>query len=226
MPRTITYRSLWMCIAAMWLQQSAAAAQIIVTITGTVDYGADQTGVFGVPHTDIKGEGFTLVYTFDDTKAPETFSFCTGIPCGSMTSGSGLGSPGTAVLSIGSGSFRFGTLGAIYSNSSVQQSAPPNNSAIYYLVTENDEIHSSDSVQIQIFPPYNAPPLTTNYDWRDSFSHSQFGNGTYGQFAIELAVWPKNSCGPPVVVLEKTADSLPRLDRWSWDLRQFVCPRK
>jgi hypothetical protein len=47
-----------------------------------------------------------------------------------------------------------------------------------------------------------------------------------GWAEIASGVWPKNSCGPPVVILEKTAESLVASDRWSIRRRQLVSPRK
>ena len=193
-------------LLTMCLCQPAAATQIIVTITGTVTYGLDQTGVFGVPETDLKGKSFTLVYTFDDTKAQEVISYCSGIPCGSMTSGAGPSSPGTAVLTIGSGSFRLGVFnGGSYATSSVVQSAPPTYSTVYYQVSDYT-FGFSDAVQFSIAPFSGEPPLTTDYDWRGSFSYNlQFSNGTEGGFESEVrADLP-------------TVDSCRRASRfWAW----------
>ena len=49
---------------------------------------------------------------------------------------------------------------------------------------------------------------------------------TAGLKQSPVPVWPKNSCGPPVVILEKTAESLLASDRWSIRCRQLVSPRK
>jgi hypothetical protein len=51
--------------AAMLLATSAQAAIHTVTITGVVDSGYDQTGIFGVPDAVLSGLAFTSVYKYD-----------------------------------------------------------------------------------------------------------------------------------------------------------------
>ncbi len=175
---------LMLCLAGAGAQK-AAATEVIVTITGTVQYGIDQTGVFGPPEMDLTGKAFKLVYSFDDTKVPSTIAYCSGIPCESMAIGSGASSPGTAVLTIGSGSFRFGTFGGgAYASGEVEQSASSTFSSMYY--EAGDYTYGfSDSVQMSIASPDGAPPMTTNYDWRGSFFfNSQFSSGSGAHFGI------------------------------------------
>src|ERR1700677_4519083 len=95
----------------------SSVSSVVVTITGTVSYGLDQTGVFGPAQTDLTGRSFTLVLTYDN-KGQQSTQNCSGVPCTSMVSGSGSSSPGTALLTIGSGSFKFGTFdGGAYASS-------------------------------------------------------------------------------------------------------------
>ena len=177
-----------LCLLAGGLPTIAEAAQVVVTITGTLNGGMDQTGVFGAAHTDLTGKAFKLVYTFDDTKGQETVSNCNGVPCVSVVTGAGASSPGTAVLTIGGGSFSFGTFnGGADANSEVSQSAPPNYSSVYYLVNEHSTYFSA-AVEISISPASGTPPLTTNYDWRGSFSDSQLNPNSGGQCGISQAI--------------------------------------
>ena len=45
--------------------QPASAATILITYTGTVSSGTDETGVFGAAATDLTGKAFTSVYTLN-----------------------------------------------------------------------------------------------------------------------------------------------------------------
>ena len=125
-PSSLVCLSLIAWFLTMCLPEHTSAAQIVVHITGTVNYGIDETGVFGSPNANLVGERFTLVYTFDDTKVQDTPVYCTGgVPCGSSASGTGPSSPGTAVLTIGNGSFRFGTYdGGTVANSKCKPIGP------------------------------------------------------------------------------------------------------
>jgi hypothetical protein len=100
----------------------ARAADVTFTITGMVSSGSDTTGVFGFPpNASLAGKSFTLVFTFDDTKGTQTvFDTDQGLPYAStITTNQATGSsPGTAVLTIGGGSFSFGTSAQAVSGSS------------------------------------------------------------------------------------------------------------
>jgi hypothetical protein len=52
--------------AALCAPQPAEAAQILVTVTGSVSSGNDLTGVFVGVGANLKGYPFTLTYIFDD----------------------------------------------------------------------------------------------------------------------------------------------------------------
>ena len=52
-------------LAGGLIVQPASAATILITYTGTVSSGMDETGVFGAAATDLTGKAFTSVYTLN-----------------------------------------------------------------------------------------------------------------------------------------------------------------
>jgi hypothetical protein len=100
------------------LPLSSIASQIQITVTGVVGSGVDDSGVFGPQNGDIATEPFSLVFTFDDTKGMQAVETCGGIPYFVSITNTGSSNPGTATLTIGSGSFTFGVLNASYGASS------------------------------------------------------------------------------------------------------------
>jgi hypothetical protein len=67
--------------------------------------------VFGfAAGTPLAGKNFTVVYTIDDRKGAQGVNYnSNGVPYGSYIKNSGLNNPITAVLTINSWSFSFGT---------------------------------------------------------------------------------------------------------------------
>jgi hypothetical protein len=54
------------------LPHLATAQLVTVTITGTVEGGFDQTGVFGfAPNSNLAGQDYTLVFTIDGSKGQQ-----------------------------------------------------------------------------------------------------------------------------------------------------------
>jgi hypothetical protein len=92
--------------------REAVASTVTVTITGTVFSGEDYSGVFGfAPSTDLHGQPFSLVYTFDDTKGAQITNTYGSVVCHTSIVNTPTSNPGTAVLKIGSGTWNlFGTL--------------------------------------------------------------------------------------------------------------------
>jgi YD repeat-containing protein len=160
------------------LPNVAEAAIITVTITGTVGSGTDTSGVFGPPNTDLTGQNFIVVFTFDDSKGTETVnngitnssSICGGsgsVLCESEDAGATYPgtsqqasqlSPGTAVLTINGISYSFGTSSAIPSSinnypatsSSVSRVVPPAGSEAQFVVGD-------------VYPPVSVN-LSSGYD--------------------------------------------------------------
>lgn len=50
------------------LASEVSAVTITVTYTGTITQGYDASGVFGPPKSDLGGDAYKLVFTFDTTK--------------------------------------------------------------------------------------------------------------------------------------------------------------
>jgi hypothetical protein len=111
------------CPLMIWLGMTyvpprARAAQVVVTVTGTVDYGTDGNPnsnppgagkTFGGP-ASLAGQPFTLTLNFDSSQGKSTYGIC---PDGSVYDSNNVGGPtagATAILQIGNGSYFFGTL--------------------------------------------------------------------------------------------------------------------
>ncbi len=99
------------CLMAACLPPTAQAAQVIVTITGTVQSGNDASAVFGTLG-DLAGQPFILIFTYDDTEGTSSVGMCpgTGEVYASQIESMSASSPGTAVSQIGKngGQFAFG----------------------------------------------------------------------------------------------------------------------
>ena len=67
--------AMMLAMAALGGTQWADASIVTTTITGTVNGGVDNTGIFGPP-SELNGQNFKLVFTFDDTKGKQESSFC------------------------------------------------------------------------------------------------------------------------------------------------------
>jgi hypothetical protein len=147
----------------------ARAADVTITITGTVFSGTDQTGVFGVPkNTDLTGKPYTLTFTFDDTKGTEAFT-STGL----YIENTSASNPGTAVLQIGDGSFGFGTLGFSPYSSQARVSAAGSVTNSEYSLIAGDGSYGSNWNDIQgTISPAKGTVLTTNPSWEAAFSNS------------------------------------------------------
>ncbi len=190
---------------------SAYASVVTITVTGTIASGVDNTGVFGfAPLSDISGQTFNLVYTFDDTKGTQSLGDDGGQPCGTAIAYSESSNPGTAVLKIGSGTWTFGTLGEPFSNTSaaarlignclvggIYNSSPDYSSGgpvfdiVDSQVADNTGL-AVDSVGILLGIAGAAIPIA-NYNWEDALqttqilynSNSSFYNSSAG-FAIDV----------------------------------------
>ena len=150
----------------------AWAKVVTFTITGTVASGTDYSGVFGFPPgTDLTGQPYVLVYTFDDTKGTQDFSGCINGQGASYIVSTSTSNPGTAVLRIGTGEWTFGTV------------PPPDvGSESYRLVTPQGQfldldVHDTGSDDVDYMTGYVYPAsgtvLTTDCNWEAPFSNSQ-----------------------------------------------------
>jgi hypothetical protein len=82
-------------------------------VTGVVGSGVDDSGVFGPQGGNLATDPFSLVFTFDDTKGAQAVATCGGIPYLASITNTESSNPGTATLTVGSGSFTFGVLNAL-----------------------------------------------------------------------------------------------------------------
>jgi hypothetical protein len=152
----------------------AQAALVTATITGIVlsgsDSGPNGQGAFG-PAGSLTGKSFTLVYTFDDTKGTQSTKSNNGVPYFSEILGSGAASPGTAGLTIGSGSVNY----PIPVQSSLYSSATRNISPQGVTFSVNAYVNVG-------LTPESGKIFTNSYDWHSPFSYTYSGysgkNGT------------------------------------------------
>ncbi len=131
-------------LLALGAPRMVLASQVTATITGTVFSGTDTTGVFGLPHTDLTGELYTLVFIFDDTLGEQSTMTCAdGTPYYSVIDATKTSSPGTATLSIG-GSAPFPIGGGAFGQTAVDVS----NAVIYASTSCSSYSEAGYSVQV------------------------------------------------------------------------------
>jgi hypothetical protein len=211
-------------VAAFGGVQQAHASTVTITIKGTVASGEDYSGVFGfAANTDIGGQNFKLVFTFDDTKGQQFGS----ASCETRITSTTTSNPGTAVLQIGNGSWGFfGSLPNAVPSSAAQLTGGCGNKSGSILLniqtsdlaTPGAGLGSGDSLNADI----NAVGTTFVADdsWEYSFSDLQlspsdiafsiaskstpssslqFANGTLGATSITVS-GPQS--GPPSTGLQ------------------------
>jgi RHS repeat-associated protein len=155
------------------MPQESRANIVTTTITGVVASGYDTSGVFGfAPGTDLTGQPFKLVYTFDDTKGTSSVTDCSpGVPCSSSINSTAVSNPGTAVLTIGTGSYTFGTMAG--ATSSVMRVISPLPNQIQYSV--KDPVGLDDTIATFVYPAIGTV-LTTDYNWEDALWDNDLEN--------------------------------------------------
>jgi hypothetical protein len=162
--------------------QPLNAAQIVITIKGNLQGGADRFPLFDVGR-DWDGKPFTLVLTFDDAKGKPTPSeLCPN--SGSGLTGDFASSPGTAVLTVGTKSYTFGTRKDSHSSVWRAIAGPCSDSAIDFAVNEGNGLFSPGKTQVsvRIGPAPGKPSLTQNPDWRAPLSTTELDDNGSGIF--------------------------------------------
>ncbi len=182
------------CLAAWLVVGSLAQASIVtVTITGTVQSGDDYNGnVFSNSgqDTDLTGQPFTLVYTFNDAAGVDLAGVCNGSVAWSNVAEIDT-NPGTAKLTINGGTFSFGGGGlgqnAISSSMAVQEYGcpagvglpgygPGSSASIWVQVGYSGDSNTDFSAVIgnPLTSPNAAskPGLITAVDWRSSIKNA------------------------------------------------------
>src|SRR5271157_2488848 len=97
--------ALTIAVLLLAMVRPARAKEVVITITGVLGGGYDQLHMFNVGTKlrgnggwDIKGQPFTLVFIFDDSRGIPVGPKCE--KSGSGLEGGGKDSPGKAVLTI------------------------------------------------------------------------------------------------------------------------------
>lgn len=178
-------------IAAMLLLalRPVKAADIVVTLTGVIAGGYDQfpllnvgTKLRGNAGWDLKGQPFTLVYTFDDTKGKPTPPVnCPGGASG--IKGDFNSSPGIVTLTIGEKSFTFGTRKDSHSGIWREINSSCSQSVMGLEVMEGGGWSNGNNIfNIRVMPAEGGRSLTQNPNWRAPLSVSNPDNS--GVFVI------------------------------------------
>ncbi len=157
--------------------QTAKCAEIVVTLTGVIAGGWDQFPLFNVGTKlkgnagwDLKGQPFTLVYTFDDIKGQATPPVnCPGAASG--IKGDFDSSPGIVTLTIGEKSVTFGTRKDSHSGIWREIDSSCSQSMMGLEVMEGGGWSNGNTIfNIRVMPAQGGRSLTQNPDWRAPLS--------------------------------------------------------
>ncbi len=170
-----------LCFGALLVPGQGRAAQVVITITGTVAADAiDFSGIFGPAGGSLIGDPFTLVLTVDDTQVVQSTLNC---PIGDAIYGTIINStpgsnPGTATLTIGTGSFTFGLNSPVALTVSVDVPQPLLGCFNFSEYSFNllDGTPSVGSQIIGNIVGASGTFLTTNPDWEAPFSNANLVN--------------------------------------------------
>jgi RHS repeat-associated protein len=169
--------------AALTAPQAAEAQSqtSTATVTGTIAFGIDVSGVFGTPERNLAGLPFTVVFTFDGGMGKYTQTDCGGVVCKTETQdNSGTMSPGSAVLTVGSGSYTFSQSTGSIDYRIVLPGAP----GMELDVAINANPINSHVVVFGSPPGGTSPPWTSDPNYWDAFSYSSTGlNGSFSIYA-------------------------------------------
>lgn len=189
------HSGIWLITVMLLLAlRPLSAAEIVVTLTGIVDAGWDNFPLFmvgpEVPRVkgqrDLKGQPFTVVYTFGDTKGqftpPRT---CPGSATG--ITGGRQALPATAVLTIGNVSFTFGThMQNAHAGAWRSIASACSESEIDFDVNEGVS-PMNNVVNFTLRPAKGTRSLAQNADWRAPVSIAGFDDNGSG-FSSATAV--------------------------------------
>jgi hypothetical protein len=169
----------------------AKAAEITITVTGTLAGGNDYFGVFGMGRSMPAGTPFTLIYTIDDSVGGPMYpGSCPNAMSG--TSGAREHSPVTAVLTVARKSYEFGRRPDAKSSAWRYIATGCSQSEIGINITEG-RAPLEMGISIRINPNQGAKSLTQDGDWRKAISLSNFyARNTFNSFAIRR---PGNNMG-------------------------------
>lgn len=185
----------------------AKGAQITITVTGTLNGGRDQLGIFGGGVMPA-GTPYTLVYTFDDSKGQPMKPGCTG----SGITGGNEASPGTAVLTIREKSYTFGTGKQPFSKAWRTTQSPCSGSEIAMDIAQG-QFPSFSSVSIRV-APQGSKSLTQDTDWRAPVSVTGvYARNTYNLFSI---MKPGNNVASTMSYLSVTSITISSSKGKSW----------
>lgn len=175
--------ALTIAVLLLAMVRPARAKEVVITITGVLGGGYDQLHMFGVGTKlrgnggwDIKGQPFTLVFIFDDSKGKPVDSKCG--KSGSGLEGGGKDSPGKAVLTIAGVSYTFGDKKG-FSHIWRDTASSCSDSIFMANVEESVRIlQFAPQVDVRIVPGKGSRTLSQNPDWRAPLSVTNVDNQT------------------------------------------------
>ena len=175
--------SAMMLAAAALTVPHAAQAQSqasTATVSGTMSSGIDTSGVFGTPGRNLAGLGFSVVFSFDGGMGNFTQTFSGGnLIKTEIQDNSGSMSPGSAVISLGGGSYAISQ-----STGSIDYRVVPTGSSAIELDVANNGNGNSTHVIVSGGPGCcSIPPWTSDANYFDAFSYSP-ATGVTGSFTI------------------------------------------
>jgi hypothetical protein len=157
----------------------AKAAEVVITLTGTLSGGYDRFPMFNVGRKlagaggwDISGQPFTLFFFFDDTKGKKKQT-----ACGSTIEGGNDDSPGSAILVINGVTHKFGNGRGTSGLSKNIAGAQCSVSYIFMGVDQATKFFDfASSVDVRLYPGKGSPSLSQNPDWRAPLSTENVDN--------------------------------------------------
>jgi hypothetical protein len=172
----------------------AHAAQVTMTITGTISQGTDFTGTFFAPRTDLTGKSFTLGFEMDDTQGVPIYGTWPA-DCDNGLQNSGLKTPVPhAVLTINGKSYTFGAYPTTSISSyvySFNATSPPTSlyARIYQSRFDSGDVSLWGSESAAVGIDFNFYDCRS---WESQFSYTLPGSGPYdgtngGQASVEYS---------------------------------------
>ena len=174
---------LTIAVLLLAMVRPARAKEVVITITGVLDGGYDQFHMFNVGTKlrgnggwDIKGQPFTLVFIFDDSKGKPISGRCPN--SGTGVEGGGPSSPGKAVLTVAGVSYTFDNKRG---SSGVWREITGQCGTSSFMAHVNEATAFFDfapSVDVKILPGNGSRTLSQNPDWRTPISVTNVDNQT------------------------------------------------
>jgi hypothetical protein len=153
------------CLAAGGSQQPEVKP-VVVTLTGTA--AGEDSGIFGV--SDLNDQPFTLSFSFDGGGAQlGGSSECPATSA--VVRGAAPNSHATAILTIGSASYTFGSKANSRWQASRYLKSPCGNDGLFALHIDESVGGSMSGIDVRVSPKQSARPVITSLDWHSALNN-------------------------------------------------------